>query len=160
MKAMRTPESVGLTDCPSTTNLFNNVECCCGSGCCWDQCPKTLDVIATDFPDCLSEVANSSWIYNEDRARYEAYQAYIGTYVNAICDIFTQPPIPGGRDNLPPKVAIFASSNYSSLLSLSSLYRYINATYLLSSHSKLFVIPNYLSFQICDMFTQPPIPRG
>ena len=82
---MREPESVGLTDCPSTTNLFNDVECCCGSGCCWDQCPKTLDVIATDFPDCLSEVANSSWIYIDDRARYEAYQAYIGTYMLHIC---------------------------------------------------------------------------
>ena len=32
----------------------------------------------------------------EDRARYEDYQAYIGKYINAICDIFTQPPIPGG----------------------------------------------------------------
>ena len=81
MKAMREPESVGLTDCPSTTNLFNDVECCCGSGCCWDNCPKTLDVIATDFPNCLSEVANSSWIYDDDEARYEAYQAYIGTYL-------------------------------------------------------------------------------
>ena len=146
MKAMRTPESVGLTDCPSTTNLFNNVECCCGSGCCWDQCPKTLDVIATDFPDCLSEVANSSWIYNEDRARYEAYQAYIGTYVNAICDIFTQPPIPGGRDNLPPKAAIFASSNYSLIASynLNLQICYISVIFSIQTicHSKLFVIPN------------------
>ena len=30
-----------------------------------------------------------------------------------ICDMFTQPPIPGGQDNLPPKAAIFASSNYN-----------------------------------------------
>ena len=82
---MREPESVGLTDCPSNTYLYNDVECCCGSGCCWDQCPKTLDEIATNFPDCLSEVANSSWIYIDDRARYEAYRAYIGTYMLHIC---------------------------------------------------------------------------
>ena len=30
-----------------------------------------------------------------------------------ICEMFTQPPIPGGRDNLLPKAAIFASSIYN-----------------------------------------------
>ena len=61
----------GSNTCPSSTYLWNS-QCCCGSGCCWDQC-------GSNDPNCIEDVPDSKWVFNDNLGYYQAYK-YEGIY--------------------------------------------------------------------------------
>jgi hypothetical protein len=54
--------------CPSSTYLWNS-QCCCGSGCCWDQCDWP-----SPPPNCIKQVFDSQWVFNDKLGYYQAYK--------------------------------------------------------------------------------------
>jgi len=57
--------------CPDPTyrRRLRSMKCCCGNGCCWDQCDWS-----SPPSNCLQEVPNSKWIYNSSLGYYQAYE--------------------------------------------------------------------------------------
>ena len=53
---IRGPENNGGF-CPSPTYEWNH-QCCCGSGCCWDQCDSLSPPM-----NCLDGIPNAQWNY-------------------------------------------------------------------------------------------------
>jgi len=56
--------------CPSPTYEYTHQGidyCCCGDGCCWDKC--TYD---TPPDECLANVPNSSWYYDQGDGYWRA----------------------------------------------------------------------------------------
>ena len=63
------PNDVGGSNtCPSSTYLWNS-QCCCGSGCCWDQCDWQ-----SPPPNCIKDVPDSKWVFNDKLGYYQAYK--------------------------------------------------------------------------------------
>ena len=60
------PNDVVNNICPTKTSLWNG-QCCCGTGCCWDQCDWQ-----TPPTDCIQDVPASEWV--KTLGYYQAYK--------------------------------------------------------------------------------------
>ena len=67
-KLLSGPNDVAGGTCPSSTYLWNSY-CCCGSGCCWDQCGWQSPPL-----DCIQDVPASKWVFNHKLGYYQAYK--------------------------------------------------------------------------------------
>ena len=63
------PKEVGGS-CPKSSYKYNN-HCCCDFGCCWEICNKE-----TPPQSCLDGVPNSQWVFNKDKAIYQAVRNF------------------------------------------------------------------------------------
>ena len=55
-------------NCPAPSYKYAK-SCCCQNGCCWDKCRVT----SKPPKDCIKEVPNSQWIYEEELGFYRAF---------------------------------------------------------------------------------------
>ena len=62
------PNDVVNNICPTKTSLWNG-GCCCGTDCCWDRCDWQ-----TPPPDCIEDVPDSKWVFNDKLGYYQAYK--------------------------------------------------------------------------------------